>query len=80
MHRSELTVDLGAIRRNARTLLRALGAVDLKKSGAHYAVRTLLAKGELEEENGRTVFVDPLFELWLRAVQQGGAGGEDAPV
>jgi len=59
---------------------RALGAVDLKKSGAHYAVRSLLAKGELEEENGRTVFVDPLFELWLRDVQQGGAGGEDAPV
>ena len=24
MHRSELTVDLGALRRNARTLLRAL--------------------------------------------------------
>ena len=53
---------------------RALGAVDLKKSGAHYAVRSLLAKGELEEENGRTVFVDPLFELWLSNVQQGGAG------
>ena len=27
-----------------------------------------------------TVFVDPLFELWLSNVQQGGAGGEDAPV
>ena len=29
MHRSELTVDLGAIRRNAATLLRALGGVEL---------------------------------------------------
>ena len=53
---------------------RALGAVDLKKSGAHYAVRSLLAKGELEEEDGRTVFVDPLFELWLRDVQSGTLG------
>jgi len=59
---------------------RALGAVDLKKSGAHYAVRSLLAKGELEEENGRTVFVDPLFELWLRDVQSGNLGAVDAPV
>jgi len=59
---------------------RALGAVDLKKSGAHYAVRSLLAKGELEEENGRTVFVDPLFELWLRDVQSGNPGAVDAPV
>ena len=50
---------------------RALNAVDLKKSGAHYAVRSLLAKGELEEENGRVVFVDPLFELWLNDVQRG---------
>jgi uncharacterized protein len=59
---------------------RALGAVDLKKSGAHYAVRSLLAKGELEEEDGRTVFVDPLFELWLRDVQSGALGAVDAPV
>ena len=59
---------------------RALGAVDLKKSGAHYAVRSLLAKGELEEEDGRTVFVDPLFELWLRDVQSGTLGEGDAPV
>jgi alanine racemase len=29
MHRSELTVDLGAIRRNAATLLRALGGAEL---------------------------------------------------
>jgi alanine racemase len=29
MHRSELTIDLGAIRRNARTLLRALGGAEL---------------------------------------------------
>jgi alanine racemase len=29
MHRSELTVDLGAVRRNARTLLRALDGVEL---------------------------------------------------
>ena len=60
---------------------RALGAVDLKKSGAHYAVRALLAKGELEEdESGRAVFVDPLFELWLNDVQRGAAGRDDAPV
>jgi hypothetical protein len=59
---------------------RALGAVDLKKSGAHYAVRALLAKGELEEDGGRTVFVDPLFELWLRDVQAGGVERDDAPV
>src|SRR5207249_12176643 len=48
---------------------RALGAVDLKKSSAHYAVRSLLAKAELEDEDGQTVFVDPLFEHWLRDVQ-----------
>jgi len=59
---------------------RALGAVDLKKSGAHYAVRSLLAKGELEDEDGRAVFVDPLFELWLRDVQRGTPPGDDAPV
>ena len=29
MHRSELTVDLGAVRRNARTLLRALDGAQL---------------------------------------------------
>ena len=29
MHRSELTVDIGAVRRNARTLLRALDGVEL---------------------------------------------------
>src|SRR3954464_11710986 len=29
MHRSEITVDLGAVRRNARTLLRALGGAQL---------------------------------------------------
>jgi alanine racemase len=29
MHRSELTIDLGAIRRNAQTLLRALGGAEL---------------------------------------------------
>jgi hypothetical protein len=59
---------------------RALGAVDLKKSGAHYAVRSLREKGELEEEDGRAVFVDPLFELWLQDVQGGTPPGDDAPV
>src|SRR5919202_812428 len=29
MHRSELTIDLGALRRNVRTLLRALGGAEL---------------------------------------------------
>ena len=29
MHRSEITIDLGAVRRNARTLLRALGGAEL---------------------------------------------------
>ncbi|TML58172.1 MAG: alanine racemase, partial [Actinobacteria bacterium] len=29
MHRSELTIELGAIRRNAATLLRALGGAEL---------------------------------------------------
>src|SRR4051794_15116457 len=29
MHRSEITIDLGAIRRNAQTLLRALGGAEL---------------------------------------------------
>src|SRR5439155_7245326 len=29
MHRSEITIDLGALRRNARTLLRALGGAEL---------------------------------------------------
>ena len=29
MHRSELTIDLGALRRNARTLLRALDGAAL---------------------------------------------------
>jgi hypothetical protein len=59
---------------------RALGAVDLKKSGAHYAVRSLLAKAELEEQDGQTMFVDPLFELWLRDVQLGTPGRDDASV
>jgi hypothetical protein len=59
---------------------RALGAVDLKKSGAHYAVRALRAKGELEDEDGRAVFVDPLFELWLRDVQRGVSPEDDASV
>jgi hypothetical protein len=40
----------------------------------------LLAKAELEDENGQTVFVDPLFELWLRDVQLGTPGRDDAPV
>src|SRR5918911_2837495 len=29
MHRSEITIDLGALRRNVRTLLRALGGAEL---------------------------------------------------
>src|SRR5947207_4740431 len=29
MHRSEITIDLGAVRRNARTLLRALDGAEL---------------------------------------------------
>src|SRR5213082_3548672 len=29
MHRSEITIDLGALRRNARALLRALGGAEL---------------------------------------------------
>ncbi len=29
MHRSELTIDLGALRRNARTLLRSLAGAEL---------------------------------------------------
>src|ERR687885_2966990 len=29
MHRSEITIDLGALRRNVRTLLRALGGAQL---------------------------------------------------
>jgi uncharacterized protein len=48
---------------------RALAAVGLKKAGAHYAVRSLLARAELEEVNGRPVPVDPLLEAWLRDVQ-----------
>lgn len=51
---------------------RALSAVGLKKSGAHYATRALVARAELEEQDGRVVFVDPLLELWLRDVHAGG--------
>src|SRR5919202_3434062 len=29
MHRSEITIDLGALKRNVRTLLRALGSAEL---------------------------------------------------
>src|SRR5881398_1651764 len=29
MHRSEITIDLGALRRNVRTLLRALGGAEV---------------------------------------------------
>jgi hypothetical protein len=50
---------------------RALTAVGLKKSGAHYATRALIARAELEEQDGRVVFVDPLLELWLRDVHAG---------
>jgi hypothetical protein len=56
--------------------VRALAAVGLKKSGAHYAVRTLVARAELEERDGRAAFVDPLLELWLRDVQRGGVEAE----
>ena len=53
MHRSELTVDLGAIRRNAATLLRALGGAELWAvvkangygHGATDAARAVLAGG-----------------------------------
>jgi hypothetical protein len=53
--------------------LRALAAVGLKKSGAHYAVQTLLARAELEEHEGRLAFTDPLLEAWLRDFQSGDA-------
>ena len=34
-----------------------------------------------EDPSGqRAVFVDPLFELWLRDVQGGTPSGDDAPV
>jgi hypothetical protein len=56
--------------------VRALAAVGLKKSGAHYAVRTLVARAELEERDGRAAFVDPLLELWLRDFQRGGVEAE----
>ena len=47
MHRSELTVDLGAVRRNARTLLRSLpagAAVELRllRAGARLTVQVHL--------------------------------------
>jgi len=50
---------------------RALGAVGLRKSSAHYAVGTLIERAELEAGAGRLTFVDPLLELWLRDVQAG---------
>ncbi len=50
---------------------RALAAVGLKKSSAHYAVGTLIERAELVAGAGRLTFVDPLLELWLRGVQTG---------
>jgi hypothetical protein len=49
----------------------ALAAVGLKKSSANYATRTLVARAELEERDGRLAFVDPLFEAWVRDAQSG---------
>jgi hypothetical protein len=49
----------------------SLAAVGLKKSSANYATRTLIARAELEERDGRVVFVDPLFEAWVRDAQSG---------
>ena len=59
---------------------RALAAVGLKKSGAHYAMNALVERAELEREDGRIRFVDPLFEAWLQDVprdEDGKESGED---
>ena len=55
----------------------ALAAVGLKKSSAHYAVRGLVERAELEREDGRAVFVDPLLEAWLREGRAGPADPEE---
>jgi hypothetical protein len=55
---------------------RALAAVGLKKSGAHYAMGALVERAELERESGRLRFVDPLLEAWLRDVPPRGEDQE----
>jgi uncharacterized protein len=56
---------------------RALAAVGLKKSSAHYAVGGLVERAELEREDGRVRFVDPLLESWLRDVQAVGTDADE---
>lgn len=54
----------------------ALTAVGLKKSSAHYALAALVERAELEREDGRLRFVDPLLEAWLRDVPPRGEQDE----
>jgi hypothetical protein len=44
----------------------SLAAVGARKSSVQRALRSLLARGEIEEtEGGRLVVVDPLLERWV---------------
>jgi alanine racemase len=65
MHRSEVTVDLGAVRRNARTLLRALEGAEL------WAVVKANAYGHGAVEVARTVVDEGAGALCVATVAEG---------
>jgi alanine racemase len=71
MHRSELRVDLGAVRRNARTLLRALGGAELWAvvKGDAYGHGAVDVAGAVVDEGAGALCVATVPEaLELRAV------------
>src|SRR6058998_1442615 len=65
MHRSELTVDLGAVRRNARTLLRALEGAEL------WAVVKANAYGHGAVDVARAVVAEGAAALCVATVAEG---------
>ena len=70
MHRSELTVDLGAVRRNARALLRALGGAQLwavVKGNAYGHGAVDVARAVLDEGAGALCVATVPEALELRA-------------
>jgi alanine racemase len=70
MHRSELTVDLGAVRRNARALLRALGGAQLwavVKGNAYGHGAVDVARAVLDEGAGALCVATVQEALELRA-------------
>src|SRR5919109_1656344 len=74
MHRSELTVDLGAVRRNARTLMRALGGAKLwavVKGDAYGHGAVDVARAVVAEGAGALCVATVPEALELRAILPG---------